>query len=677
MKVQAHNNKLETNVETESKSFGIGDASVVIEILRNRLYENKIQTLVQEYICNARDAMREVGKGNEFIVTMPTRLAPTFKVRDFGPGISPERMEKVFILYGASTKRGTNNQTGGFGIGAKSAWSYTDSFTVVTIVDGVRRTYVCHTGHNNQGSLDLATTDSTTEPNGTEIQIAVQREDLSEFTTAVYRAIYFWDKRPEVKGADGALPTLTPGYKVSDNIETIDRNAVPSFIGLDYYAKALAVIDGVPYPITEKLLNKAKKLNEFTETNLRKMAILHFGNGLVEVSASRESIADSSFTVDALNQMGLKGSMVVATHVTKEFGKVKSVSEWLGVYRELTPYFNVDKHSKFGDYSIDMGTIISENFKTMHMTKAHCLDKRGRYVVERITKDEMATDRSKNIPIDMLDQVFLVTKEETKIVQNKRLRAFFKGKPSHLSKVILLQYSGDPENVDKVVADLGVKVFESLEYTEEPKAERVKVAREDAEFCMHSFAGGRHKYTSLSKNTKQYLYVEIKDGNWEGFDQNELRELSWHLREQESIEIVGLADRAIKMVKGDKNFTPFKQWLDSFKPNQAQINFAIASKAKNGSDIEALIDLPGIQDEFLVEMSKEYKTLISGKRKIAEIPAMLVTKVQEASTAKDFMEKDERLAKLLEEKYPLVKEVGKYSRNRNELAFYINAKYTN
>jgi hypothetical protein len=80
MKLGEHSNKLETNVENETQDFGIGDASVIIDILRNRLYERKIPTSCQEYICNARDAMREAGKGNEFEITVPTRLNPVFKV---------------------------------------------------------------------------------------------------------------------------------------------------------------------------------------------------------------------------------------------------------------------------------------------------------------------------------------------------------------------------------------------------------------------------------------------------------------------------------------------------------------------------------------------------------------------------------------------------------------------
>lgn len=677
MKIQAHDNQLETNVQSESKEFGIGDASVVIEILRNRLYENKVRTLVQEYICNARDAHREVGKDASTLeITMPTRLSPTFKVKDFGPGISTDRMDRVFRLYGASTKRGSNNQTGGFGIGAKSAWSYTDSFTVVTVVDGSRRTYVCHTGHNNQGSLDLIKTDHTDEPNGTEIQIAVRNQDIDEFRFSVLRVIYFWESRPTVKGYDGELPSLVGGYKVSDNIETIDRQAIPEFIDLNYNAKALAVIDGVPYFITEKLLNKTSKLNKFLNENVRKAVILHFGNGIVEVSASRESIADSQFTIDALNKMGTKADLVLKTHIGQAFAKVNSIKEWIDTYNELNPYFAVDQHSKFGEYKIQDREIVSDNLLDLTMISAHCLDKRGRYRVERITKEQL-NNYDKSIPIGMLDNVFVVTKKETKIVENKRLRTFFAGKPNEFSKVILIEYTGDTANVDKVIADLGIKPFESIQYEEKPREPKVKIEREHAEFCMHSFGGRRHQYTTLAENTNKYLYVKVIDGNWEGFNQNSLRELHYYLSEEHGLAIVGLAERAVKMVKGDKNFRPLSEWLADYKPTVAEVNFAISTKARNSSDIQCLVDVDGIKDDFLTGMIKEYKSILAGSRKIRSIPEMLIQKVQEESNTKAFFDKDEKLAKLLEEKYPLIIEIGGYTRHKKELAVYINAKYTN
>ena len=46
MKLTQTKSNFQTNVdESNSMNFGIGNVEVVIDILRNRLYENKIQTL--------------------------------------------------------------------------------------------------------------------------------------------------------------------------------------------------------------------------------------------------------------------------------------------------------------------------------------------------------------------------------------------------------------------------------------------------------------------------------------------------------------------------------------------------------------------------------------------------------------------------------------------------------
>ena len=209
MKLNQAAKTFETNAEFTSQDFTIGDISAVIEILRNKLYRHKVRTLVQEYISNARDATREVNGKRKVEITLPTVFTPTFKVRDFGPGITPERMYNVFIKYASSTKRDSNKQTGGFGIGAKSAWSYTDSFTIVTYVDGVQRSYIAHIGANNNGRLDFLGEVSSTEPNGTEIQSPVSPKDVQDFIRAAKRATYFWKEEEK--------PIFT-------NIREIDKN---------------------------------------------------------------------------------------------------------------------------------------------------------------------------------------------------------------------------------------------------------------------------------------------------------------------------------------------------------------------------------------------------------------------------------------------------------------------
>jgi len=200
MRMETVKNTMKTNVKVKSKEFGIGDVSAVIEILRSKLYSNPIQTLVQEYLCNGRDAMREINSKKSIQVTVPVPLNPVFKVRDFGPGVNPDRMENVFIMYGASTKRKSNKQTGGFGIGSKIAWAYTDSFTITTFIDGIKRVYCAHIGVNKNGMLDLLSTEKTNERNGTEIQLAVSGDDLHAFKNAIFRATYFWTEKVEFLG---------------------------------------------------------------------------------------------------------------------------------------------------------------------------------------------------------------------------------------------------------------------------------------------------------------------------------------------------------------------------------------------------------------------------------------------------------------------------------------------
>lgn len=280
MLLNNQSNTLETNVDTsQSVDFSIGDTSTIISILRSKLYSHPIRTLVQEYICNARDAMREAGTwGKDTLqITLPSIVDHTFSVRDYGPGISPDRMANVFVRYGASTKRTDNNQTGGFGIGAKSAWSYTDSFTIETFIDGIRRSYVAHLGASNSGSLDLLATEATTEKNGTKVTIAVKASDSKNFRNAVNRAIYFWDEPVTVNGV-----ALKRQLDVKQYEEMFCIEAYHDDIYRDLAINnTFLVIDGVIYEYYFQ--NYSAYVNTF----------LRFNTGEIEVSANRESIVES------------------------------------------------------------------------------------------------------------------------------------------------------------------------------------------------------------------------------------------------------------------------------------------------------------------------------------------------------------------------------------------------
>ena len=107
---------IENSIEVDTfgvqgtKQFGIAEENMglVLDILRSKLYSDPIGSITREICANARDAHREVGCADKPIeITSPSILDNHWRVTDFGPGITPDRMKNVVINFGSSTKRNT------------------------------------------------------------------------------------------------------------------------------------------------------------------------------------------------------------------------------------------------------------------------------------------------------------------------------------------------------------------------------------------------------------------------------------------------------------------------------------------------------------------------------------------------------------------------------------------
>ena len=276
--------KIDSNVEpTKALNFGISDVRLVVDIL-SKLYAYPIRTLVQEYVCNGRDAMREAGTwGKQAIeITVPNTLDPVFKVRDYGVGITPDRMENIFVNYGSSTKRNTNAQTGGFGIGAKSAFSYTDSFTITSFVNGTKYIYVAHLA--DDGGVNLISKESTTEPNGVEISIGVKPKDIADFREAVQRCVRFWQEPIKFIGSKDIYqlkPTLTLG-----NMTVYDSHSNES--------RTIYLIDGIEYGLMEEPPTNywVRRVSSDLQSGNYIVAI-NVGNGHFKIASSRERLENN------------------------------------------------------------------------------------------------------------------------------------------------------------------------------------------------------------------------------------------------------------------------------------------------------------------------------------------------------------------------------------------------
>jgi light-regulated signal transduction histidine kinase (bacteriophytochrome) len=101
------------NFVNDEQNFKIGNLSVILEILHSKLYSNPMKAMIQEIISNAVDANKENNQENTPIeITFPNVFSNSFSIKDNGIGIDKNRMADIFINYGSSTKRNTNDQIG-------------------------------------------------------------------------------------------------------------------------------------------------------------------------------------------------------------------------------------------------------------------------------------------------------------------------------------------------------------------------------------------------------------------------------------------------------------------------------------------------------------------------------------------------------------------------------------
>lgn len=270
----------ESSGEMQEHFFSVQDQGMIFDILRSKMYSNPILAICREITSNARDAHREVGKPDDPIhIHLPFGLEPDFKIKDFGPGISPDRMVNIFIKYTASTKRNDNLQTGGFGLGAKTPFSYSDQFSVTTVHDGIRYSYICIIDETKVGKLVMLDKRSTDEPNSTEISIPVKPIDFSSFRQYVEQACRHWTTKPVITGGTIEWQTFN---------KVLEGNGWAITATNDWQQAAKLVIDGIEYPLELNALRKYAdpKLIDAARGNF----IMYFGVGELSLSANREQI---------------------------------------------------------------------------------------------------------------------------------------------------------------------------------------------------------------------------------------------------------------------------------------------------------------------------------------------------------------------------------------------------
>ena len=189
----AHQNDHITHVVVggaETIEFGISSSAEFFNILSSTLYKDQILAVVRETLCNAWDAHIEAG-----VTHLPVQITLTedkFIIRDFGTGIHRDDMGTIYGTYGNSTKKNDGKQTGGFGLGCKAPFAYTDHFEVISSHDGVRTIYnLSKSSAQAMGKPGIVPIASfPTKETGLQVSIHIaNRSDQQKFMNLVKRIV--------------------------------------------------------------------------------------------------------------------------------------------------------------------------------------------------------------------------------------------------------------------------------------------------------------------------------------------------------------------------------------------------------------------------------------------------------------------------------------------------------
>ena len=301
MKINGTDISVERNGITTENSFSIKATGKAFRILSDGLYSNKIQAVIRELSCNAYDAHIAAGKPNEPIyIHLPNRIEPWFAVQDFGIGLSQQDVTQLYSTYFESTKNTSNDFVGAFGLGSKSPFSYVDSFTIISIFNGVKSTYAAFIGEEEVPCIALLGSEETTETNGVTVQMPVKDFDMNNFHNEAKNIFRFFD--------------TTPRFNIPDF--TIDKN-IPAFSGTNWryysstieYSYGVKIIQGnVAYKldrsfITSQLKDEMPVFRQIEDMlNTLKMDII-VPIGTVDVAASREALSFNKQTINALKEI--------------------------------------------------------------------------------------------------------------------------------------------------------------------------------------------------------------------------------------------------------------------------------------------------------------------------------------------------------------------------------------
>jgi hypothetical protein len=330
MKVIEHSSDIIEQIgDNQIHDFKIKASAKAFDILSKGIYTNNITPPIRELATNAYDS--HIAAGNTdipFEVHLPSILEPWFSVRDYGVGMNEEEISRIYTTYFESTKTLSNDYVGCLGLGSKSPFCYTDTFSVISIQNGVKLIYTCFL-QNGLPKCAKFGEEKTKEPNGMLIQFAVDEKDINTFIVESTKIYNRFIHKPKI------LNCSTFEYETVDHSYTGNEWCIRKDFDR-YRDSSLAIMGNIAYPITNGNLKLSSYGDDSDVYSLINCGVeITFGIGQLEIAANRESLHFDDRTIKNIISKCKIVLNELKNLISKKFDECKDYWEARCLYYEI------------------------------------------------------------------------------------------------------------------------------------------------------------------------------------------------------------------------------------------------------------------------------------------------------------------------------------------------------
>ena len=330
MKIAKSSGQVSQSSSNDTHQFKISANGTAFQILSSGLYSNKHAAVLRELGCNAADAHVAAGiPTTPIVVTLPTETSRDLVIRDFGLGLSHEQVLSLYTTYFSSDKRDSNAFVGGLGLGSKSPFAYTNSFTVTSINGGFKQIYSCNIGPDGAPTVTRLSKEKTNDAQGIEVRLLTRAQDQHLFYREAQN-VFQWFETPPLFNIDvpfakpKAIVLKTPAYD----------------IGSGYGFTQLVKMGNVTYPLQLSELDLPGD-GLWSQLISKIPLVLKAPIGHLQVAASREALQYDPTTKKHLVQLYQQAYNDMARRIvaamndpmhTTEWAQECAVQEWVHAY---------------------------------------------------------------------------------------------------------------------------------------------------------------------------------------------------------------------------------------------------------------------------------------------------------------------------------------------------------